>query len=254
VEALNTRKGEWEDARCIFGHQTISGAKGADGNVIIAKDAEKWPEGFPMLVSGHIHGSHWLGPNMYYTGSILQVSVDEDPNKHVALVSIAPGTGLPKIEEISLGLPCKKILHLDYKELEDDFKMPSEPNTKYMLYISCSFEEFRVFKRSTLYKSLLKLPQLQSGAKGIKHKPTKAEVKNAVKRIEDLRGRHLKRFDDILEEAVAQDADPYLTSFHETMMAGEDDEVEDLSELLEEVLVIKPKAASAAEEKEDENA
>src|SRR5579872_4872676 len=56
IEALNTKRGQWEDADCIFSHVTIKNAK---LNSIIAQNADEWNENYPLLISGHIHESQW---------------------------------------------------------------------------------------------------------------------------------------------------------------------------------------------------
>jgi DNA repair exonuclease SbcCD nuclease subunit len=227
VEALNTKQGEWEDSRCIFSHVTI---KGAQMGSMVAKDADEWDENNPMLISGHIHGSHWLGSNMYYTGSIIQVAIDESPKKHIVLVKI-DDTNV-KIEEIDLGLPKKKIIHIDIEDV-DDYKVPDEQDTKYILYVSGTCEDFRAFIKSNIYKTFIKLPQIYRGSKGIKFKPKKLLTKTANERLKNLNECKLKHFNDILLETIKQDEDSMLFSFYRHLVLEED---EDLSNMFNQVL------------------
>ena len=155
LEALTLKDPEWTTSKCIFAHWDI---RGANMGSIIAKDADEWKPDYPMLISGHIHLSQWLGENMYYTGSIMQVAVDESSKKHISSVIINYNK-LPSIHEIDLKLPKKEIIHIDVDDV-DDFQLPDEQETKYTLYISGSYEEFKSFRKSNYYRELLKQPQL----------------------------------------------------------------------------------------------
>lgn len=50
--------------------------------------AEKWPENYPLVISGHIHDRMNVGDNIYYTGSSSQVAMDEKPDKFGCLVTL----------------------------------------------------------------------------------------------------------------------------------------------------------------------
>jgi DNA repair exonuclease SbcCD nuclease subunit len=232
IEALNTRKGDWEDSRCIFTHNTI---RGAQMGSMIAKDADEWDPSWPMLVSGHIHLSQWLGPNMYYTGSILQVAVDENPHKHIVMVTVPPeASNGVNIKEIDLHLPKKEIVHISMEELEE-YKVPSEPDTKYILYVSGDYDDFKTFIKSALYKSLIKLPQIYRGSKGIKFKPKKIALKESIAKLKSIKECKLKHFNDLLIESIEQDNDPLLRSFYRHLVH---EDSEDLSNMLNDVLVL----------------
>ena len=230
VEALNTKKGQWEDAKCIFSHVTIKDCKMGS---LIAKDADEWKDEYPLLVSGHIHGSQWVTDNMFYTGSILQVAVDEDPDKIIALISIDKD-GLPEIQEIDLELPKKKILHVDISEI-DDYKVPNEPNTTYSLYISGSYDDFKAFRKGTKYRDLQKLPQIGS-AKNIKFQATKDEKKEKIRQIEDLQKVRQKHFTEMLLENIKLEKDQtqvkLMLSLYNSLLDNSDDISEDLENLL----------------------
>lgn len=231
IEALNTRKGEWEDANCIFSHVTIKDCKMGS---IIAKDADEWKEYYPMLVSGHIHESQWIGKNMYYSGSIFQVDVNEDPNKYITLVTITDDK-LPKIEQIDLVLPKKKILHVDISEI-DDYIVPNEPETTYTIYISGSHDEYKGFRRSTKYKDLQKHPQV--GLKNIKFHPNKADKKEKIRQIEELQKYKQKNFSELLIESIKLEKEQSQMKLMLSLLSNLLDDSEDLSADLENMLVI----------------
>ena len=229
IEALNTRKGEWEDARVIFSHVTI---KGADMGNMIAKDADAWDEKYPLLVSGHIHKNQWLSSNMYYTGSIMQVAVDESPKKSISIIDIPP-SGKVEVTPIDLVLPKKEIIHVSAEEI-DDFKLPCAPETKYTLYVSGSCEQFRAFRKSTKFQELAKEPQL---GRRIRHKPNRLEKQEKAAHIEELKKSRQKLFTELLREEVDRENDELLTAFYKHLVNDE----EDLSAMLDDVLVITPK-------------
>lgn len=245
VQALEATGG-WKDADCIFSHVTIRGAKMGS---MIAAEADEWDPTWPMLISGHIHHSQWLGPNMYYTGSIMQVAVNEPADKHIALVEIG-SEALPTIEEIDLGLPRKKILHLELQDGElctpegdemplDD--LPKEPNTKYVLYISSSIAEFQAFRKSAMWKAIAKLPQIQGGEKGIKSKPFKSEMNKRREILSEIKGNRttLRGFNELLREAIEKDNDSDLKQFwKEMMLEGEESDASDSDD---ECFVVMPK-------------
>lgn len=220
IQALDTKKGEWENAKCIFGHVTI---KGCSMGSMIAKDADEWPENHPMLISGHIHKSQWLTSNMYYTGSIMQVATDEPPEKHIVSVCI---NDTITIREVDLDLPKKIIMNIDIEEI-DDMKIPdNESHTKYTLYISGSYEQFKTFKKSSNYKDLLKLSNVNKIC-------FKSKYNNTLKKmeIEELKQHKQKHFNDILYETVKMDNDELLMYLYKHIMNGEEDKTDELLKL-----------------------
>lgn len=229
IEALNTREGEWEDAKCILSHVTI---RGAQMGSMIAKDADEWPPEFPMLVSGHIHLSHWLGPNMYYTGSILQVAVNESPDKHIALIDVGEKV---TVQEINLHLPKKIIVYVDVGELNENYIVPNEPDTKYSLYISGNVDEFKAFRKSTIFGELSRLPQILGGTKGLKFKQKKLEVKQVTAKLESIKGAKMKHFSDLLLNAIRDEEDELLFSLYRHLVHEDE---EDLSELVADTFII----------------
>lgn len=223
IEALNTRKGEWEDAKCIFSHVTIRNVN--MGNMI-AQDADKWDETFPMLVTGHIHLPQRLQNNCYYAGSIMQVAVNESEDKSIALVKINDGN-LPQIEEIKLNLPVKKILHIDSEEMEN-FELPKDEddcNVSYTVYVSGSYEEFKTFRKTAKYKELSKQSKLRFIQRKIKGEE-KTSISNKTKQ---------EHFSTILYDAVNKDNDYLLSAFYSHLLQ---EDVEDLSESPEKFLII----------------
>jgi len=47
----------------------------------LLKEADTWLPECPLVISGHIHDSHWASPNLLYTGSYIPVSNGESNDK-----------------------------------------------------------------------------------------------------------------------------------------------------------------------------
>jgi DNA repair exonuclease SbcCD nuclease subunit len=213
VEALNTKGDEWKNADAIFSHVSVKGAN--TGNMIM-KDCDEWKTEYPPLISGHIHLPQKIGSNVYYTGSIMQVTTDEAPNKRIFSVTIKPQdkdqTKLT-VKEINLYLPRRERLYIEMEDIEE-FKFPSEPNVKYTLYINANKEDFRSFLKGSTYQRLLKFPQLDRGEQGIKFKARQEEISESKQRIKESKGAKVQRFNDLLRQSVERENDPLLTSLY----------------------------------------
>jgi DNA repair exonuclease SbcCD nuclease subunit len=149
-EALNTLKDPWDDATCIFAHQEFYGCR--FNPVMTSTEGDIWPEEYPLVVSGHIHISQRLQDNIYYTGSSMQHSFAETDKKTVALVTFESKEF--EIEKIDLEMPRKKIVYRDLaRVLEKGYNPPATSKVK--LVVRGSTEEFRLFRKSKHWKSLM---------------------------------------------------------------------------------------------------
>lgn len=227
IEALNTTKSEWKDADAIFSHVSVKGAN--TGNMIM-KDCDEWKDEYPTLISGHIHLPQKIGSNVYYTGSIMQVAIDEDPNKRIFLVCIqrldSGNKNKLTVNEIDLHLPRRERLYVEMKDIED-FKFPAEPNVKYTIYIKANKEDVRSFLKGHTYKKILKLPQLDRGEQGIKFIPKKEEIQDSKERIKSIRGTKINRFEDLLRRSIEQENDPHLTSLYNHIVNDVESDISD---------------------------
>jgi len=154
IEALKTFPEDFCNFKVIFSHVSV---KGVDMNGIIVKDADVWEDNYPLLISGHIHLSQWINKNCYYTGSILQVAVNENPDKHIVVLD----TETLEIKEVILNLPKKQILYFDLHEIKSENIIPEDKNTKYTIRIKCTVEEANTFRKGTLFKNLQKKATVQ---------------------------------------------------------------------------------------------
>jgi DNA repair exonuclease SbcCD nuclease subunit len=186
VEALNTVDG-WKTSKCIFGHQTLNGAK---MGAIVAKDVEEWNDEYPMLISGHIHDKQLVKDNLLYTGSCIQHAFGESHDKTILRVNI---NDTIKYTEIDLGLRKKRIIYIDTDKLSQ-FELPPESDTEYKITVSGSNEEFSKFKQTQKYKNII-----ATGIKVLfKHKRGFVDV-----RKQNLyKAESGKNFRDILSELI----------------------------------------------------
>ncbi len=146
VEALS-RIDDWKSVNIIFAHQTVNGAKMGS---IIASNVEEWKEEYPLCVSGHIHEQQEINDNFIYTGSLFpQVG---DYNKR--LLKIKVGEEI-EYEDIKLKLIKKKTERVKLNDIYD-WKYETKNNTKLKLQIECSTSEFKEFKKTNTYKTLIK--------------------------------------------------------------------------------------------------
>ena len=113
IEALNSA-GKWPSASVILAHQEFYGAQ---MGAITSLTGDYWSESNPLVVSGHIHDSQWIGRNVYYVGTPYQTSFGDKGEKTIALVdtdscniTTLPIIGMPK--KISIKTNTSEFLEL----------------------------------------------------------------------------------------------------------------------------------------------
>jgi len=153
-EALDTLGdiGErWDDATCIFAHQEFYGS--SFNPVANSTEGDNWPNDYPLVVSGHIHNEQKLQSNIYYPGSSMQHAFGESSNKIVALLTFNKGEKF-KLQRIDLEMRKKKIVYINITNID---KFKPEPNVNTKLVVKGTAEQFKVFRKSQVYKDLQKL-------------------------------------------------------------------------------------------------
>lgn len=113
IEALGAA-GKWTDASVILAHQEFYGAQ---MGAITSMTGDMWSDSNPLVVSGHIHDSQWIGRNVYYVGTPYQTSFGDKGEKTIALVdtdncniTTMPIIGMPK--KISIKTNATEFLDL----------------------------------------------------------------------------------------------------------------------------------------------
>lgn len=192
IEALNTVGEDWKDADCIFAHQEFYGCK---MGAIVSEIGDKWSLDYPNIISGHIHSKQKIQSNIYYTGSAMQHAFGESTKNTVAFVSF-DGTRDYLLEEIDLELPRKRILYKTLDQVEDI--VIAKNGDKIKLSVECNYDEFKTFKKSSKYKSLVK--------QGVKIVFNHRKIENIV----DSLKKNILSFNDVLRNLVKEEKNIYL--------------------------------------------
>ena len=213
-EALNTYEGNWNDANCIFAHQEFAGCK---MGAIVSVEGDRWPLTNPHVVSGHIHSRQIPQENIYYTGSAMQHAFGESEKNIIAYLTFHDGISGYNREEIDLGLPRKKIVYMDVATV-DDYEVP-ETEDKIKMTVSGVYDQFKAFKKTKKYKTLLE--------KGVKvvFKPKKVHIKQYKESIvegcameEEKEEKDDTDFNTILMNIVNNQKNPYLSHAFELVV------------------------------------
>lgn len=151
-EALNIIDGDWKRAKCIFAHQEFYGCK---MGAIVSEDGDKWSLEYPYVISGHIHDSQQLQENVYYVGSAIQHAFGESFNKTVIMLNLSENVSFEKID---LQLPKKKILEKTLENIEQiqEKVRENDDETAYRVNVKATASEFKTFKKTKVYKELVK--------------------------------------------------------------------------------------------------
>lgn len=107
------------DVAAYFAHQEMEG-------ILQADIGDPWEPSWPPLISGHIHAWSHYKPNVYYTGTPMQVSINESPERSISLFEITRTSceetrvwmkTVPSMEYHNL--TCKQFLKFKAKPLEE---------------------------------------------------------------------------------------------------------------------------------------
>jgi len=210
IEALDTLGEKYTDANCIFAHQEFAGCK---MGAIISVDGDSWPDGFPNIISGHIHSKQKPQDNIYYTGSALQHAFGESEKNIIACLTFTKETPNYLCEEVDLNLPRKKIVYIDIEDVEQYNPPITDDDIK--LTISGSYEQFKVFKKTKKYKELVE------DGKKVVFKQTKSEIKldNEIlkENCSSLKGVDFKT---VLNSLIVESKNSHLTELYELVING----------------------------------
>lgn len=203
-EGLNTLEEDWKNAKCIFAHQEFYGCK---MGAIESVEGDKWPEEYPYVISGHIHGNQTPQSNVYYPGAGFQHSFGESNKNVIAYVTFEENESKYTLEEIDLKMPRKKIIYKDVEDLETYKVKKTEDQVK--ISVSGSVEEFKSFKKSKKYRELL-----ESGAKVV-FKPKRIELEEKKHEDESSDDMH---FNKVLLDLVLKEKNKGLVEVYEEIM------------------------------------
>ncbi len=148
LEALNLLSDSetfWEMADCIFAHQEIRNFNLR--KTISSKLGDVWDEGYPPIVSGHLHTPQNKS-NVFYPGSSKQVTFGELDDKWLWVIVFndddeddAPFL----IQKLKINLNDKKIKNISTEDVTKCLSQPAKQNTK--LVITGTAEELLLLKK-----------------------------------------------------------------------------------------------------------
>jgi metallophosphoesterase superfamily enzyme len=145
VEALNTVE-DWKSAKAIFCHQDFYGV---ELNGIKMEHGDKWPETFPLVISGHIHEHQWLQKNICYVGTPYMTTFAETDEKAISLFEFAEKMTHTRID---VGMPKKLTVTLPVEQAKE-FKVPT--NTHVRLVVEGESSELTAFRKTQPYTKLI---------------------------------------------------------------------------------------------------
>lgn len=116
----------------IFAHQEF---EGAPYGPITSIKGDKWPEHYPMVISGHIHTRMLLKDNILYTGSLYPITMAESNDKGVILGEFDPHTRNVNYKTIRVVMSQKTVIRLQANDEDGIREMISldRENTKYII-------------------------------------------------------------------------------------------------------------------------
>lgn len=152
LRALNESGVMWETSDAIFAHQEFKGANHGPKESVIG---DVWEEGFPLVISGHIHVHQVLGKNIFYTGSSIQTSFSENDEKFNWLFKfeITNEESHYIAEKVRLGMKLNKTINVNYDDIEN-LDLVKYKNFNIKLDITGYPEQFKQFRRSKVYKKM----------------------------------------------------------------------------------------------------
>jgi DNA repair exonuclease SbcCD nuclease subunit len=208
LEALNRMEG-WTDAKIIFGHQTINGAK---MGAMLADNCDDWDSDYPLCISGHIHDPQKVGENFVYVGSAFQLSFNENEKKRLLKVDLDDGEVTLEDVRLKLNTRYHVKIHIDNIETFN----PENYDGSVKLSIECSEDEFKGFKKTSKYAELIKAK--------IKINP----IINSVLEKEDFKYNNVdkKSFIGILDEVVKSENNMRLDKLYREIVYGTENEEE----------------------------
>lgn len=220
LQALNQKQGQWEDSKCIFGHQLFDGVK---MGAIVSENVEKWDIEHPLIISGHIHDKQKVQDNLIYTGSSMQHAFGESNDKTLLLVKIQ-NEDKCTFEELELDVPKKKIIYLETEDLDKldvNEILEKHKNTELKLTINGCIQDFESFKKTLKYKEITK-KNLKIVFKQ-KRLVLQQKKQNLDESLENNKEKP-KSFHCIFEELIRQENNPYLEKLMSTIIHNKKNE------------------------------
>jgi DNA repair exonuclease SbcCD nuclease subunit len=133
--------------RAIFAHQEFKGGIISGNNISTKGDI--WTNEDPLVISGHLHKHHQPQDNIYYTGTVRQISVDEDEDKGLTIFDFYKDDH--EVIRVPLKIGLKRILPIHYDDLHN-YIPPS--NIQVVLRVTGPLAEVNAHMKSPTVKKL----------------------------------------------------------------------------------------------------
>lgn len=145
-EVLQDKKLDPKSFKLIFAHQEF---KGCQYNSVVSKDGDTWDASYPLVISGHIHKKQRIGTNIYYTGSALQHTIDEDTEKYLHMFIVGTSIQIKTVK-----VPIYPKIKLKFKLPLPDNILELVANKRVTLEVTGTPPEIETFESSELYFEL----------------------------------------------------------------------------------------------------
>lgn len=204
VESLDEFAPDWKHkAKLIFAHQMFDGAK---YNSVVAKDVEVWERSYPIVISGHVHESQEVQPNLYYVGNS-----NEKSDRGIVIVEIS-NEGVVKRTPLCLALKEKKTVIVNTKEVAT---LKLQADLQYKIVIKDVEASIKAFKKTALAQQLYNM----SNVKTVQYKLV--AVKQDTTMTEDeVRNQD---FSSMLLNRIDSEDDTHLSSYARSLLLGTED-------------------------------
>ncbi len=197
IQALSTCS-SWRTAHTLFAHQEFFKVK---MNSKSSEEGDHWDADYPNVISGHIHETQKVEPNIYYPGSLMQHDHGDSSFKSVWVVTFSV-EGCFSYETFVLeGIKSRMTIELSFQDVYTWDPLPWIAKHHVRLNLTGTQEENKVFEKSELCHSLKQM--------GIKLKPIVPKIRHTHDRIAMARPSSgtYSSFHDILDQLVKTKTD-----------------------------------------------
>ena len=113
LQALEDCNINVKEISIFFSHSEFEGCK---INRLTKSKCDKWPNEYPLNISGHIHDEEVVQPNLIYTGTPFQHTYADSSNKGLFLIDLT--TSEYTLQKIKTSVPTKVVWKIHYTQLE----------------------------------------------------------------------------------------------------------------------------------------
>lgn len=148
IDILGDHKEIIKDTDLVLAHQEFYGLKFGG---MLNEDGDKWPENYPLVISGHIHQNIKIQENIHYTGAPLYFEYGESDTRGLTVYKYENGIFKDKQYELSFGKKdIKKFVST--KSLIEFLENKIDKNNEILdlhlikLHITDTYENINLFK------------------------------------------------------------------------------------------------------------